>query len=664
MKRAAPPALLAALVLLAFLPVPGNGFTNWDDVENFLENPNYRGLSPDHLHWMFTTSRLGHYHPLTWMSLGLDYLLWGMDGRGYHLTSLLLHATSAILLYFTLLGLIDARARGARFAAWAGAALFALHPLRVESVAWASERRDVLCGLFFFLTLLAYLRMAREQARGGPWKGWLALSTVLFACSLLSKALAIMLPFVLLVLDVHPLRRFQPGTRGRILLEKLPFLLVAFIDGLLMLAAMRSIHAVRTAGEFAPAERVMQAAYGLCFYPLKTLAPVGLSPLYSIEHGFDPWQPRFLACLAAVLGATAACLVHARRRPAAAAAWIAYAVLLFPVLGLVVTGPQITADRYTYLACLPLSALVAGGLLRLGAPRPPVLAAVLSVFAVLGGLTFRQCLYWKDSLTLWNRVIELDPNLPRAYSQRGMARAELGDPRGALEDLDRAVQLGPRLGEAWNNRGILKAQGGDPRGAIPDFDRALALSPGDAQTLSNRGLARAAAGDPGGALADFTRALESDPGSVEALNNRALAHSARGDFGAAVRDYTELIRLQPAFSQAYNDRGNARAAAGDPRGALADYDRALELGPRRPRTLNNRSSARLATGDAAGAVADATEALRLDPGLLEALLNRGLAHERRGDRAAARTDYEAALRQAPPAWPNRPAAQGLLEKLK
>src|SRR5213594_3953589 len=197
------PLLVALFTLAAFLPALQNQFVNWDDKDNFLDNPHYRGLGWTHLRWMWTT-HLGHYIPLTWMTLGLDYLIWGMNPTGYHLTNLLLHAANAVLVYRLIVALVPGV--GAR-AALVGALGFAIHPLRVESVAWATERRDVLSGLFYLATVLGYLRFAEAQREGRPWRGWLAASVGCFLLSLLAKAWGITLPLVLLALDVYPLRR-------------------------------------------------------------------------------------------------------------------------------------------------------------------------------------------------------------------------------------------------------------------------------------------------------------------------------------------------------------------------------------------------------------------------------------------------------------------------
>src|SRR2546428_992711 len=285
------PALIALVTFAAFLPVLQNQFVNWDDQKNFLDNPHYRGLGWAHLRWMWTT-HMGHYIPLTWMTLGLDYLLWGMNPFGYHLTSLLLHAANAVVFFFVVrriltLALPSPSERGDALAVSAGVAalVFAIHPLRVESVAWATERRDVLSGLFYLLTILLYLRASERGERG---RGWYWGTVGLFSCALLSKAIAVSVPVVLLILDVYPLRRLGGSTgwwsapARRVYVEKIPFVLLAAAASAIALMAQLSHDTMVSVVQLSALGRLAVSVYGLSFYLWKTVAPVNLSPLYEL----------------------------------------------------------------------------------------------------------------------------------------------------------------------------------------------------------------------------------------------------------------------------------------------------------------------------------------------------------------------------------------------
>ena len=330
------PACVGMVTFLAYLPVLRNGFVSWDDDKNFLANPHYRGLGVEQLSWMWTTFHMGHYVPLTWMTLGFDFVLWGMNPRGYHLTSLLLHVANAVALYYVARRLFTskatrhlvagdiqtARARArdegtTTFAAAFAALMFAAHPLRVESVAWATERRDVLSLLFALLCLLAYMRSTDEiHARRWYWT-----SVALFACALLSKATVMTLPVVLLVINVHPLHRITTNrvdraALRRVAVELLPF---ALLSAATMLVSVIALH---PAGQLPFSGKVAVSAFSLCFYLWKTIVPVALSPLYEMPRVVDAGGARYLASYATTLLVSAAVVAWRHRWPSLAAAWI------------------------------------------------------------------------------------------------------------------------------------------------------------------------------------------------------------------------------------------------------------------------------------------------------------------------------------------------------
>ena len=301
------PGLIFALTIVVFLPTLQNGFINFDDPDNLLNNPNYKGLGWSNLSWMFTAFHLGHYHPLTWLTFAFDYTLWGMNPTGYHLTSMLIHAVNAVLFYYLTFDLLKMAITqpvtdvGLRAASAFSALLFSLHPLRVESVAWATERRDVLSGLFILLTLLCYLKAHDSAAAALRSRTWYRLSVIFCTLSLLSKAIGMSLPVVLVVLDVFPLRRlgggagkwFGPQIR-RVWLEKIPFVGLAAVSAVIALAAQRASGAIVAMEAFGPMERLLQSFFGVIFYLVKTLVPTELSPIYELLPGTDFYHWRFV----------------------------------------------------------------------------------------------------------------------------------------------------------------------------------------------------------------------------------------------------------------------------------------------------------------------------------------------------------------------------------
>jgi protein O-mannosyl-transferase len=617
------PLIVALLTFAAFSPALRGDFVNWDDDLNFLNNPHYRGLGATQLRWMWTSFFSGHYHPLTWMTLGLDFAIWGMNPVGYHLTNLLLHAANAALLYFVLAALLRLAGRpDVRWPAAIGALFHAVHPLRVESVAWITERRDVLCGFFALACVLAYLRHVEADNHGKPDRRWLVLSLVAFSASLLSKALSIALPALLLILDIYPLGRFRPGARRRILLEKVPYALLSCLDAGAMLLAMRDISAVHSVAHYNVFQRGAQAAYGLCFYLLKTAWPMRLAPLYKIDAELRPWDAVYLASMAGAVGVTLLLLLRRRRWPAALAAWAGYVALVFPVLGVAVTGMQIAADRYTYLALMPASVLAAFAAERALRPdavsRKWTAALAAGVLGLLSVLAFRQAGVWKDSLTLWTREIELDSACAIGWQNRAYARHERGDRDGAIADYSASISLDPSYVRPWYNRGVLLALRGDHERAI----------------------------------VDFTEAIRRDPAHGDAYSARAVSLLKRGDLQGAIADYSRALEIDPSSAEMLRRRGIARSMAGDVRGALDDLGAALRRNPD-PGTYVMRASMQGMAGNLQGAIADFTEALRLKPDYPDAYARRGIARLEASDPQGAAQDFARALEIAPPDWPQR-----------
>src|SRR5437870_3406433 len=520
------PVLIALVTFIAFLPTLRNQFVDWDDFKNFLDNPYYRGLAWTQLRWMWTT-HLGHYIPLTWMTFGLDYLLWGMNPLGYHLTNLLLHAANAAVFFFVVrriltLALPSPSARGPALAMSAGfaALVFAIHPLRVESVAWVTERRDVLSGLFYLLAILVYLRACEQGARG---RGWYWLSVAVFVCALLSKSMVVNLPVVLLILDVCPLRR-RGGTTGwwseearRVYVEKIPFVLLAAAASAMAVIAQLSARAAVPLAHLSVPGRLAVSAYGLSFYLWKMAVPVNLSPLYEAPRTLNFGATPFLLSYGLVLTITAFVLALRRRVPGLPAAWLAYIVILLPVLGIVQSGPQIAADRYTYLAGLGWAILAGAGLLFCGrASRRsttgtpitwPIAGVAICAVAGLGVLTWNQAQIWHDSERLWTHALATYPQTSMAQNNLGAVLADQGKLAEAIEHYQRALQIRPENVEAHNNLGLALARQGKMAEASDHYRQALRIMPNDVEVHNNLGRALAQQGKMAEASEHYEQAL-------------------------------------------------------------------------------------------------------------------------------------------------------------
>lgn len=517
---------------------------------------------------MFKATVTGHYIPVTWLTLGLDYLLWGMNPAGYHLTNIVLHALNAVLVTLVAVRLLRlARPRSAESALWTGAAaaalFFALHPLRAESVAWVTERRGLLSALFALLTVLAYLRMC--AASGAARRRWLVASVGCYALALGSKAAVMTLPLVLVVLDVYPLGRLGPDWRRwaapatrAIWLEKIPYALLAALAGAIAMAVIRANEVFFSMESYPPGARIAMLAYGLVFYVVRTAIPLGLSPLYELPERVSALDPPFLASLVASAVVTGALWAARRRWPAGLAAWATYALVLLPVSGLSQTGHQLVADRYSYLACLPSALLLGAGVgaaldaVRAGGVRTAFVRAagggLVLWLAGLTVLTWFQVQLWRDSETLWRWALEVDPACVVCHNQLGAVLGNRGDPAAAAPHFERALALRPDDRGLHVNLGLALLNTGHAAQAVPHFARALEQRPGDVETRVHLGAALGRAGRVDEAIAELRRAVGQNQAHPQARYELARAYLARGDRTAAAEQVEALRRLDPRLA--------------------------------------------------------------------------------------------------------------------
>ena len=656
------PVLIALVTFAAFLPTLHNQFVAWDDPGNFLDNPHYRGLGWTHLRWMWTT-HLGHYIPLTWMTLGLDYLLWGMNPFGYHLTSLLLHAANAVVFFFAArqiltLALPSPSERGHALTVSTGVAVlvFAIHPLRVESVAWVTERRDVLSGLFYLLTILVYLRACERGERG---RGWYWLSVAVFVCALLSKSMVVNLPVMLLILDVYPLRRLG-GTIGwwseparRVYAEKIPFVLLAAAGSAIAVMAQSSIDAAFSLAHLSVPGRLAVSAYGLSFYLWKMVVPVNLSPLYELPPTVNPWAMPFILSYGLVLATTAVALALRRRLPGLPAAWLAYVVILLPVLGIVQSGPQIAADRYTYLASLGWAILAGGGVLsywRISAGSKtwtptalPIAGVALCVVVGLGVLTWNQAQVWHDSERLWTHVLATHPRSSIAENNLGVVLTDQGKLAEAIDHYRQALQIESAYADPYRNLGVALARQGKLAEAIDHYRQALRIKPDYAEAHYNWGVALAQQGKPAEAVEHYQRALKIRPDYAEALDTLGVTLAQQGQLAEAIAYFQQALQAKPDYAEALTNWGQALALQGKAAEAVEHYERALKIRPDSAEALNNLGAALAQQGRLPEAIAHFRRSLQIKPDYTDALTNWGQALTLQGKPAEAVEHHRRAL---------------------
>ncbi len=560
------PIEIACLTAAVLLPVLRAGWTDWDDPINFLNNPHYRGLGLPQLHWMLTTGRMGHWIPVTWLTLGADYVFWGMRPFGYHLTSLLLHAASTAIFYLVarrLLGLAmpSASAVSGGLGAAAAALFFSIHPLRVESVAWITERRDVTAGLFFLLTILAYLK-AHERPSRRP--GWHLASLVCAALALASKSIVMGLPLVLVVLDVYPLRRLSgPGQAWirseawPVWREKIPFATLAIA------AAVIGYTVQRTTGYLTDAEpiaRLVIVVYNVWFHLWKTIVPVNLSPLYEMPLDLHLLEPRYLLATAGVLLISVVVWLLRRRWPAGLAVWIFYLVMLAPVAGVVHTGNHLGADRNTYLPCAGFALLVGGVVVAACSSYPrggrgrlvgTALVGLVAVWlASLAVAAHRQTAIWRDSDALWTRAVEVDPACSICVHNLAIVAQRRGDREASLALFQRAISLRPDRSDFHGNYGLLLLQMGRREEGIAELRLRLAREPGDFAARANLGSALIEGGARADGIAQLEQALRMKPDWVPALDALGRALLTDGRLDAAQAAFERALVADPSDSAA------------------------------------------------------------------------------------------------------------------
>lgn len=593
----------AALTFLAFWPALDHQFVDWDDTDNFINNVHFRGLGWDNIEWMFTTFHMGHYQPLTWLSLGVNAVvgesLFGdaLDPRPYHFTNNLLHALNAALVFFIALRLLEhawrleRRTMPAVGGALAAALFFGVHPLRVESVAWATERRDLLSGLFLFLAVLAYLR-AVDHARARRARG-LAIALLLFSASLMSKVIGVTLPAVLLIMDWYPLRRLGDSPRDwfsaarrSVWLEKLPFFALTVTFSLIATLGQGRHDWLVTLDMHPIPARIMQSMYGLAFYLWKTVAPFDLLPLYQMYFPLDTSQPRFLVAAGAVLASAAllAWLFITRRWPALVATAAVYVVILSPVLGMIQNGMQIVADRYSYLPCIGW-AVLGGGMLGLAMMRwgpkasPWIGGAAAAVILALGALTWNQTLVWRDTASLWTYMVNHDPESSHAQNGYGFVLLERKQWDEAIAHLERSIELLPTNDMAHINLWDALDRKGDQAALITALERGKQLGGVAAEAHFRHGNILLGRGDLSAAEQEFRKALIVRPRWSRASVNLGYALKLQGRHAEALDQYQVAAESEPTLFQARYNLGVELRRAGRPRDALPHLRAAVQLRP-------------------------------------------------------------------------------------
>jgi tetratricopeptide (TPR) repeat protein len=574
--------VLAAMTWLVFGQTLGHDFVNYDDNQYVYENyVVQKGLTWEGFCWALTYGSVGHWHPLTWLSHMLDCQWYGLQAGGHHLTNVLLHTASVILLFLVL-----RRMTGFLWRSALVAAVFAIHPLRAESVAWVAERKDVLSAFFFMLTLAAYVGYVRRPP------SLIRYGTVVlcFALGLLSKNMLVTLPFVLLLLDYWPLNRlasFTPRVLLRRVAEKIPLLVLT----------VGSCLATFLVPEKGPANnslffgvRMENAVVSYVTYLWQMIHPLGLACIYPNPTNYLPfWQ--VAGALGLLLAISGAAWAFRRTHPWLVVGWLWYVGMMIPVIGLVQISYYAHADRYTYLPQIGLYLLLTWTVADLSAGwrhRRLVLGSGSTIILVALIICARtQVSYWRNSETLWTHTLACTSNNVIAHNNLGTALLLKGSVDDAVIHGQKALQIKPDYAEAHASLGNALLQKGSVDEAIVQYQKALEIKPGLAEAHNNLGNALLQKGSVDEAITHFEKTAELKPGNAEAQYNLGNAFAQKGSVDEAISHYQKALEIKPDYAEAHNNLGLAFFQKGQMAQVITHYQKALEINPNNAAAQNN-----------------------------------------------------------------------------
>jgi protein O-mannosyl-transferase len=644
-------AALVALTLAVYFQTGNHQFLGFDDNVYVTANPHVAGgLTGSSVRWAFTSIDQCNWHPITWLSHLADVQFYGMNPRGHHLGNVALHTASSLLLLLLLF-----RLTGALWQSGFVAALFALHPLHVESVAWVAERKDVLSAFFFFLTLLLYAQFTEKRK---PAQYILCL--FFFVLGLMSKPMLVTLPMVLLLLDYWPLERYRQageelsraqrlGIALTLVREKIPFFCCSILSAVMTIYAQHKGGATSSLEAIPFMLRIENALLAYLKYALKTLWPVDLAVLYPFSRSLPLWQA--VASLIVLSIVTAAVIKLRGRLPFLVVGWSWFLITLVPVIGLIQVGNQAMADRYSYIPVIGLFIMAAWGVPVLASRlrhRTVVLSLLAgAVVAACAALTWHQLGYWQDSISLYRHTLQVTADNYVITSNLGIELAEKGDVDAAIQAHRESIRINPDFPSAHYNLGFDLDKKGETDAAIQEYRLAIMLNPQNAPALNNLGADLSAKGDLDGAIQNYREALQLTPDDAKAHCNLGRAFTKKGNLDDAMQEFRTALGISPNDAQTHLSLGLALAAKGDPEAAIQQYRTAIGIDPNDLEAHNNLGVALVNKGDLNQAIREFQDILRLSPNDIDAHSNLGVALAKTGNLDAAIGEFQSVLRINP-----------------
>jgi len=656
-KRNVIVSVYSALILstlLVFWQVRNFDFINYDDDRYVYENQHVlNGLTQDGIIWAFTTPHIGNWLPLTWLSFMLDHQLFGTNPGWMHLINLLLHIVNTLLLFAVL-----KKMTGSLWPSAFVAAAFALHPMHVESVAWITERKDVLSTLFLLLTLAAYVSYVSRRSRVRY-----LLTVLLFAAGLLAKPMLVTLPFLLLLLDYWPLNRFdsQPAkTSSRqpckpasipdirrilylIIIEKIPFFALAAISSVVTFLAQRSGGAVTDTNVLPSQTRIANAVISYAIYIEKMVWPQNLSVFYPYDiRVFLFW--RVTLCALLLVGISFLVIRFGRTKKYLPVGWFWFVGTLIPVIGLVQSGEQSLADRYTYISYIGLFIMIAWGmpeLLLKWPQRKNALGLLMAiVLTTLGICAHQQVSYWNNTASLFTHALKVTQNNYIAHCGLGVAYDHLGRYQEAIESYTQAIRSKPNYSEAHCNLGVAYDVIGRHQNAVESYKQAIKIKPNYAKAHYNLGVAYSRLGRYQDAIESHKQAIRIKPDDAEAHYNLGVAYSRLGRYQDAIESYKQAIKIKPDDAKAHYNLGNAYRNLGRYQDAMESYKQAIKIKPDDAESHCNLGVTYGSLGRYQDAIEAFKQAIRIKPDDAETHYNLGNAYLLSGDKESALEEYK------------------------
>lgn len=625
-------ALILLITLLAYLPVFSAGFV-WDDTNYVQNNQQIRSIN---LEYIFSKYVMGNYHPVTMFVFAIEYQLFGLTETGYHIINLLLHLANVLMVYYSVFLLSNKNN-----VALITALFFGIHPLHTESVAWISELKDLLYTLFFLGAYIFYLKyLGKKQNK------YYLLALLLFLFSLLSKAMAVSLPVLLVLTDYFKDRKMTVKTW----IEKIPFFLLAIIFGIVAVSAQESSEAILDISIYSIPQRIVFACYGFITYLWKSLLPLNQSAFYPypIKSGESLSIQLYIYPL--LLLALMTFVFYSRRFTKKIVFGLGFfTITIFLVLQLLPVGNAVMADRYSYIPYIGIFYLAGEGLDWVWKNKGKIPAIVLLTFLIIffWVLTYKRNKVWNNGISLWTDVIKKNPDAFIGYNNRGGTYMSEKKYEQALADLNKAIELRPGYAEALNNRGVIFSGKKRNAEALNDLNKAIELQPDYPDALNNRGVILMDLSKYTEALNDFNKAIELRPGYAEAYYNRGLLFMNEKKYEQAVKDYDKALELKPGYPEAVINKGIILKDGANSETVLIDYNKAIESNPNDHQLYYNRGLTLMSINKNAEAITDLNKAIELNPDYAEAYLHRGNAFANEKNTIAALKDYAKAIELNP-----------------